>query len=111
MVWELILLVILMFGLGGCVGALIVLRYLEKSADEMMASYNRVINSYQNIVQIDNNMIECLKNIIRSTYRYLVLLRSEGHEDLDDIIGNLAEVVGEESDDGNGVEEKEEVAE
>lgn len=111
MAWELILLVILMFGLGGCVGGLIVTVKLSAEAEALYELYKSALKKYKEIIDLDAKMIADLEKIkegdkkiiegykkiesiynmfINETYDYLVKLRDKGEGDLDEVIGNIA---------------------
>ena len=115
MVWELILLVILMFGLGVCVGGLIVTVKLSKEAEASFELYKSALKKCKEIMDLDDKAIADLEKIhegdkkiiegykkiesmydmfLDETYDYLVKLRDDGHEDLDEVIGNIAAFMG-----------------
>lgn len=84
---------IMTFLLGGAIGGLIVLKYLEKSMDNLIDSYNALVKTYENIVCLDDKLIACRDKIIQDTYSYLVNLRDHGTESLDGVIGELGEIL------------------
>ena len=55
-----ILWAVLIFGFGGCLGAFITLKYLEKTTDELMVSYNNIIKVLKAQVAMDKEVIEQL---------------------------------------------------
>ena len=90
-----IVFIICIFVLGGTVGALIAVKYLDKSVTDMVQSYNRIIECYKNIICLD-------KRFMQSVYADLVKLREIGTDNLDELIGYLGEYLddneGEDSD-------------
>ena len=84
---------ILLFLLGGCAGAAIVLKVLEKSMDDLMEAYDDLVRTQQNIMHLDNKIIAGKDKIIHDTYVYLVRLRDQDEGNLDDIIGELGEIL------------------
>ena len=90
---------ILLFLLGGCLGAGIVIKLLDKHIDDLIEAYDNLVRIQQDIMHLDDKIIECKDKIIRDTYLYLVNLRDHGTDNLDDIIGGLGEILDDHAED------------
>lgn len=95
-----ILFIILGVLLCGAIGGLITLKCLEKDMDELIASYNGLVECYHKIMVLDDEIIaeerhraDIKRRIILKTYSDLVNLRDTGTENLDELIGYLGEIL------------------
>ena len=77
--FESIALYVLIFALGGCIGAAIVTKYLEKSTLDLIHAYQSFIHTFW--------------ILINQIYRTLVSLRDSGTENLDEAIACLGELI------------------
>ena len=108
-----IFLTIMVFLLGGCIGGMITLRVLEKSMNKLIDSYDNLVKTQTDIMDIDNKIIdsqeqlidikikfiELYKGVIQTSYQRLVDLRDGGAEDLDEVIGYLGEALDDHKED------------
>lgn len=93
-----ILVYIFVFAFGGVIGAALVLWYLDKSMNDLIASYNSLVETQRDVIKLDDEIIKSYKDIVNGqqfaigkTYSTLVGLRDGGTENLDEIIGYLGE--------------------
>lgn len=105
--FENIFLLIAIFILGGSIGGFIVLKYLEKSMDELIECCDNLVKSQRRVIELDNSIIKQFKEfadrkeklviayegVIEKAYLTLVDLRDSGTENLDETIGFIGEAL------------------
>lgn len=100
---------ILNFAFGGCVGAYIVLKYLEKSTDDLINTYRAHSNKLRELIDKQNGLIELQHGVIknrcelinlyeqafREIHDGLIKTRDDGVDNLNDLIGFVGHILEE----------------
>lgn len=94
-----ILLVCMVLFFAGLIGYGIAVNKFDRNLDDIQKDLDQLTNRHNNFVKLSRQAIESADNCFQLTYDYLVRLRNEGTENLDELIGYLGEALDDHKED------------